>query len=346
MNTAGESVVTVGDDDRRWVEYVQRHPDATHYHQLSWAKLIRTEFGQTPHYLMALQGEQVEGVLPLIRLNSRLFGHYMVSMPYLNYGGTLARSATARTRLQQAAKALGGELGVSHIEFREQAPDEAGMPVRTDKVSMLLELPASIDDLGKAIGSKRRSQVRRPLRENPEIKVGGAELVPLFYEVFARNMRDLGTPVYARSFYERMATTFPDDVKIVAITVGGKPAAAAFLIGYREQLEIPWASTVRDFNRISINMLLYWEVLRFAIDAGYRRFDFGRSTVDAGTYRFKRQWGAEPKQLYWHYWLRDGGEPPKMNPDNPKYARAISIWQKLPIPVANFLGPRIIRNLP
>ncbi|MEO1420087.1 MAG: FemAB family XrtA/PEP-CTERM system-associated protein [Pseudomonadota bacterium] len=346
MNTAGERVVTVDKNDQRWVEYVDRHPDATHYHRLSWAELIRTEFRQSPHYLMAMSGDKVEGVLPLVRLNSRLFGHYMVSMPYLNYGGIVADNKAARALLQEAATELGRELGVTHIEYREQESDAGGMPVRTDKVSMILDLPASIDDLGKAIGSKRRSQVRRPLRENPEIRVGGEELVPLFYDVFARNMRDLGTPVYARSFYERMAATFPNDVKIVAITVGGQPAAAAFLIGHREQLEIPWASTVRDFNRISINMLLYWEVLRFAIDAGYRRFDFGRSTVDAGTYRFKLQWGAEPKQLYWHYWLRDGGEPPKMNPDNPKYARAIRMWQRLPIPVANLLGPRIIRNLP
>ena len=211
---------------------------------------------------------------------------------------------------------------------------------------MVLELPESIDALGKSIGSKRRSQVRRPQRENPEIHVGGAELVPLFYQVFARNMRDLGTPVYARSFYERMCAAFPGETKIVAITVGGQPAAAAFLIGYRDQLEIPWASTVRDFNRISINMLLYWEVLRYAIESGYARFDFGRSTVDAGTYKFKRQWGAEPQQLHWHYWLAEGGEPPKMNPDNPKYAMAIKAWQKLPVPVANLIGPRLVRNLP
>lgn len=329
-----------------WSEFVAQHPDASHYHKLEWAGLIRDEFRQQAHYLMAEAGGEVRGVLPLIRLKSRLFGDFMVSMPYLNYGSVLAADSEARKALVDAAIERGGAMGVSHIELRDTETLERDLPARTDKVAMVLELPESLDDLGKSIGSKRRSQVRRPLREDPEILVGGAEQVDLFYQVFSRNMRDLGTPVYAKSFFERMASTFAADVKIVAITVRGEPAAAAFLVGHGAQLEIPWASTVRDFNRISINMLLYWEVLRYAIDAGYQRFDFGRSTIDAGTYRFKKQWGAEPRQLHWHYWLADGGEPPKMNPDNPKYAMAIRTWQKLPLSVANRIGPRIVRNLP
>ncbi|MEL7310248.1 MAG: FemAB family XrtA/PEP-CTERM system-associated protein [Pseudomonadota bacterium] len=345
MNTTRVIAVDPHAGDARWDKFVRAHPAASHYHDLRWGRLISHEFRQRPCYLMAEQDDSVTGVLPLVQLKSRLFGNFMVSMPYLNYGGVLSTDSVSRDALIEAAVKLGSASNVSHIEFRDQISMD-DMPVRNDKVAMILELPESIDALGKAIGSKRRSQVRRPLRENPEIKVGGAELVPLYYEVFARNMRDLGTPVYASSFYERMASTFPDDIKIVAITVGGKPAAAAFLIGHRDQLEIPWASTVRDFNRISINMLLYWEVLRYAIEAGFKRFDFGRSTVDAGTYRFKRQWGAEPRQLHWHYWLADGGEPPKMNPDNPKYAMAIKVWQKLPVSVANTIGPRIVRNLP
>lgn len=332
--------------DAAWDAYVAAHPAASHYHQSAWRTLIDREFGQRTYNLTAVSGADIRGVLPLVRLKSRLFGDFMVSMPYLNYGGVIADDDAARDALLDAAFALGTETGVSHIELRHAVSDMRGMPVREDKVAMILELPETIDALGQAIGSKRRSQVRRPLRENPQIHVGGAELVPVFYAVFARNMRDLGTPVYARSFFEAMCAQFPKDARIVAITIGDRPAAAAFLIGHREQLEIPWASTVRDFNNISINMLLYWEVLRYAIDAGYRRFDFGRSTVDAGTYRFKKQWGAEPLPLHWHYWLRDGGELPKLNPDNPKYRAAISAWQRLPLAVANRLGPRLVRNLP
>ncbi|MEO0364752.1 MAG: FemAB family XrtA/PEP-CTERM system-associated protein [Pseudomonadota bacterium] len=332
--------------DSGWSDFVSTHPACTHYHRPEWASVIQSEFRQTPHYLIAHDASGVRGVLPLVRLRSRLFGDFLVSMPYLNYGGILATDDTARDALLDAAIDCAQSLGVSHLELREQSESNRDLAVRTDKVSMVLELPESIDELGKAIGSKRRSQVRRPLRENPDIQVGGVELVDRFYQVFARNMRDLGTPVYAKSFFLRMAQTFPEDVRIVTITVNDSPAAAAFLIGHGEQLEIPWASTVRDFNKISINMLLYWEVLRYAIDSGFKRFDFGRSTKDAGTYRFKRQWGAEPQQLYWHYWLSEGVEPPKLNPDNPKFALAIRAWQKLPVGLANVIGPRIVRNLP
>ncbi|MEM7610326.1 MAG: FemAB family XrtA/PEP-CTERM system-associated protein [Pseudomonadota bacterium] len=333
--------------DADWDLYVASHLGASHYHASGWRELIWQQFGQRSYSLKAQDSSgEIQGVLPLVRLTSRLFGDFMVSMPYLNYGGLLANNDAARDALIEAMRALGNESGVSHIELRHTVAEMGGLPAREDKVAMVLELPESIDALGKAIGSKRRSQVRRPLREDPEIRVGGGELVPLFYQVFARNMRDLGTPVYCQSFFTAICEMFPNDTKIVAITIAGQPAAAAFLIGHRGQLEIPWASTVRDYNRISINMLLYWEVLRFAIEAGYQHFDFGRSTVDAGTYRFKKQWGAEPRPLYWHYWLRDGGELPQLNPRNTKYQLAIKAWQKLPLPVANFLGPRIVRNLP
>lgn len=341
------SVDTSACEAADWDAYVAAHPDASHYHSSRWRVLIEQQFGKPGFYLSARDASgAIQGVLPLIRLKSLLFGDFMVSMPYLNYGGLLVSSEAARDALLATAAKLGDETGVSHIELRHTREDAAPLPARQDKVAMILELPDSIDALGKAIGSKRRSQVRRPLREDPQIQVGGVELVALFYQVFARNMRDLGTPVYAQSFFEAIATAFPDDTQIVAITIKGEPAAAAFLIGHRGQLEIPWASTVRDFNRISINMLLYWEVLRYAIEAGYSHFDFGRSTIDAGTYRFKKQWGAEAKPMHWHYWLKDGGDLPALNPDNPKFQLLIRAWQRLPLPVANWLGPKIVRHLP
>jgi hypothetical protein len=122
--------------------------------------------------------------------------------------------------------------------------------------------------------------------------------------------------------------------------------AAAFLIGYGGRLEIPWASTIRDVNHLSINMLLYWEVLKYAIQHQYRIFDFGRSSRDSGTYFFKRQWGAHPQPLYWHYWLRGDRKLPALNPQNPKYALAINIWKHLPLFIANRLGPSVVKYLP
>lgn len=138
----------------------------------------------------------------------------------------------------------------------------------------------------------------------------------------------------------------PDSCFIVVVRHKGVPVSAAFLLGYRHCLEIPWASSLREANSIGVNMLLYWEVLKYAIESGYQQFDFGRSSVDGGTYRFKKQWGAKPRQLFWHYWLPDGGRMPQLTPNNPKYQLAIKAWQNLPLWAANWLGPKLIKNLP
>jgi FemAB-related protein (PEP-CTERM system-associated) len=159
-------------------------------------------------------------------------------------------------------------------------------------------------------------------------------------------MRDLGTPVYAKSFFRHILDRFPHACCLIIIRHENRPVAAAFLMGHRGTLEIPWASTLRDVNHLSINMLLYWEVLKYAIDNNYRLFDFGRSSKDAGTYRFKQQWGAQPRQCYWHYWLKQGTNLPALNPGNPRYALAIKIWRQIPLFLTTWLGPLIVKNLP
>ena len=155
------------------------------------------------------------------------------------------------------------------------------------------------------------------------------------------------TTILYRPHHSRYSLTRTTDAGyLIVIDIAGKPAAAAFLLGSGQSMEIPWASSLRKYNSIGVNMLLYWEALQVAIAGNYKQFDFGRSTMDSGTYRFKRQWGAKPRQLYWHYWLRSGNGAPKLNPDNPKYRFAIAVWRRMPVLFANFLGPRIVRYLP
>lgn len=333
--------------DSVWDAYVVAHPAGSLYHQSRWGRLIEDLFGHSCLYWSAWEGERLVGVLPLTRLRSRLFGDYMVSLPYVNYGGVLADSPVVARQLMQAATAKAAALGSSHIEFRDTVAREGEWPVRTDKVAMELPLPADPDALWKALGSKLRSQIRRPLKETGvEAVTGGAELIGPFYQVFSRNMRDLGTPVYPRRLFERIAQTFPAQTRIVLVRYRGQPAAAGFLLRSGDRMEIPWASSLQEFNRLAVNMLMYWQALRGAIEAGCRIFDFGRSSIDSGTYRFKKQWGAQPRQLYWHYWLAEGQPLPRLTPDNPKYRLAIRGWQRLPVPIANLLGPHIVRNLP
>ena len=343
-----ESVVTVATAAERdpWERYVGSYVRATHYHQFGWGELIRQVFGHQVPYFIARNAGVVTGVLPTVRLKSRLFGDYLVSMPYFNYGGVLANDNVTAGRLLDAAADYAAAAGLDHFEVRHTDPMRPTWPARADKVCMHLPLPDDEETLFKNLGSKLRAQIRRPEKEGACARDGGAELLDDFYTVFSRNMRDLGTPVYGRRFFSAMLAAWPQDTRIMVVHLGEVPVAAAFLIGYRERLEIPWASSLREYNRYGVNMMLYAEVLKYAIRNGYQVFDFGRSTVDAGTYKFKKQWGAQPQPLHWEYWLPDGAALPELRPDSPKFRLAVSAWQRLPVRLANWIGPSIVKNLP
>jgi len=329
-----------------WDRFVRGTPGGTLYHLVVWRQVFAREFGWETHYLQARDAAGIAGILPLVRLKSRLFGDFLVSLPYVNYGGVLTQSEAADRLLLDSAAALASALGVSHLELRELRPRGSAWPVRTDKVIMESGLATSADEHWAGLPSKLRSQVRRPQKAGATTRIGGAELLNDFYAVFARNMRDLGTPVYGRSFFATIAREIPENLEVVIAELAGEPVAAGVLLHYGGRTEIPWASSLRSANRLGVNMLMYWECLKRAIDRGSRVFDFGRSTLDSGTYHFKRQWGAAPVPMYWHYWLRGGGELPRLNPSNPKFALAIAAWQRLPLWLANGLGPHIVRNLP
>ena len=333
--------------EQLWDAFVDTRPEASLYHRSPWRKLIQDLFGHDTLYLYATNaaGDWV-GILPLVRLRSRLFGDYKVSMPYVNYGGALGLTPEIETALMQEAGQSGQIAGVSHIEFRDTVGRAGVWKIRTDKVVMELNLPASPDELWNGFSPKLRAQIRRPQREQTEVLHGGVELLSQFYEVFARNMRDLGTPVYGQAFFAAIMTAFPAAAHIVIVRHGQQPVAAAFLLGHRDRMEIPWASSLREYNQLGVNMLLYWEALQRAIAGGYKIFDFGRSSIDSGTYRFKKQWGAQPRQLYWHYWLASGQDLPELTPSSPKYRLAIRAWKRLPLFLANRLGPHIVKNLP
>jgi FemAB-related protein (PEP-CTERM system-associated) len=334
------------EDEPAWDAFVRAHPAGSLYHLAGWRHLIAEVFGHGSHYLVGRdEAGAIVGALPLVRVRG-LFGDYMVSLPYFTYGGPLGAGEAEEAELMHAAGALARELGVSHVEFRGLHVREPAWPVRTDKVTLHRPLAADEDGLSKSLSRERRRQVKKAQDGQSEILHGGAELLDDFYAVFARNMRDLGTPVYARGFFAAMLARFPEAARIIAVRREGRPAGAAFLLGFRERLEVPWVSTVREMNAHYVNTLLYWEQLRYAVSAGYRVFDFGRSSVDSGTYGFKRQWGAEPVQLHWQYWLAPGRGMPGLTPSSPKFRLAVRAWQHLPLAIANRLGPRIVKDLP
>ena len=348
MTDIDTSVSIAGPEDgEAWDRVVHDAAEGQVYHLFGWKEHFETVFGHQCYYLIARNGnDRAVGVLPLVHLNSRLFGNFFVSVPCFNYCGILAESDGVFHALARKAEEVAARAGATHVELRHRGDIRSQLPARRDKVSFTLALPESENELWRSFSSKLRSQIRRPEKEGVNYTHGGAELLEDFYEVFSHNMRDLGTPVYPARLFEDICTRFGDRATVFVVKWEGRPVASSLTIGFRDTLEVPFASSLRKYNRFSPNMGLYWAMMQFGIRSGFRIFDFGRSTVDSGPYRFKKQWGAEPTDLAWHYILTRPGELPQINPDNPKFRFAVNLWQRLPVAVANYLGPRVVKHLP
>lgn len=335
-------------DSERWDDYVLRTSGSSCYHLSGWKEIIEKSFGRRTYYLVSETNTgEINGILPLVNLKSALFGNFLVSLPYFNYGGICADNREAEEALLEHAIEIAKRCKADHIELRHTKNYANGLPVKTAKVSMWLALPDSSEDLWRSFPSKLRSQVQRPKKAGMFVRLGKEEELDSFYSVFSVNMRDLGTPVYSKMFFRNILQEFPEVSWILTVyTKEGFPVASGFLVGFKNVLEIPWASSLRSHNRYSPNMLLYWNALQFGCEQHYETFDFGRSTPGEGTYQFKAQWGAKPVQLYWHYWLSKGGHIPELNPHNPRFRMALYVWQRLPLSVTNLIGPSIVKNLP
>lgn len=312
-----------------------------------WLSVLAEAFGHTPYALEAVEEGRTVGYLPLAFVRSLLFGRFLVSLPYLNSNGMQADHETAARVLIDRAVQLADRLDARHLELRHERPcvHPALGGKMLSKVHMRMPLPGSTEALSKAVGSKVRNQIRKAEKAGLTVDWGGAGLVPAFYEVFARNMRDLGTPVYGRGLMDAILRHFPADAELCVVRQGAVPVASGLLLHGYGVSEVPSASSLREYNATCANMLLYWHMLDRAVQRGQRVFDFGRSTVDGSTYKFKKQWGAQPEPAVWQYYHRTGA-PADLRPDNPRYRRLIRLWQRLPVPVTRWIGPLIARGIP
>lgn len=351
------SVRIASDADRgAWDRYVAGHPEAAGYHEWSWRRIFEGTFGHTCHYLVALQesGNPI-GVLPLVEIRSLVFGRSLTSLPFVNFGGVLADSGEVARALLGRASDLARERKCKHIELRHIARRFDDLPCKQHKVTMRLRLEAPVPEakagkgedspLWSKIDRKARNQVRKAQKSNLTVVRGGVELVDEFYTVFARNMRDLGTPVYAKRLFSDVLTTFAGRAHLVVVRLAQEPVAAGLTFRTRGMVEIPWASSIRDHNSLCPNHLLYWHAIETAAAEGAGIFDFGRSTPDEGTFKFKEQWGAEPTSLHWEYWLASGGSLPDQSPKNPKFQLMVRTWKRLPLWLANTLGPGVVKDI-
>lgn len=338
--------ITIETTRSDWDAYVAAHPQATAYHAWDWRDVFGPVFGHEPIYLAARDGGTLVGVLPVVAFKSRLFGQFLCSLPFVNYGGVLVSSPEVAGPLLAEAARLGRERGASHVELRHVARLLPDAPVREHKVTMLLPLKETAEAQWTALDNKVRNMVRKAEKSELTSETGGADLLDAFYAVFSVNMRDLGTPVYPRRFFAAVLRACGPAAHLHVVRHGGQPVAASMTIAHRDRVEVPWASSLRSARQMNPNMLLYWHMLKDVIGRGGTVFDFGRSTPGEGTFLFKKQWKAEPVPLHWEYALITRDAPPDQSPGSGKFAMAIELWKKLPVPVANALGPLIIGNIP
>lgn len=333
-------------DAQAWQEFVERHAESSNYHRWGWKQVIENSFHWPTFYLLAEDAGRVCGILPLVWQKSRIFGSFLTSLPFLNCGGVLAEERRALEALVTEAVAMARQKRVDYLELRQRANPELDLPTKTHKVAMVLPVEHNTEAMWARLPHKVRTDIRKSMKSELQPEFGGLEFLDVFYTIFAKNMRDLGTPVYERRLFFEILKAFPEDSYICVVRHQGRPVAVSFLSEYRGTVEALWSSSLYEFAHLKPNMSLYWNILCFAGQKGFRFFDFGRSSVGSGTHRFKKQWGSQEVPLHWVYWVPDGNALPEVNPENPRYQLAIRVWQKLPVAVTKLLGPPIVRRLP
>ena len=321
------------------------------------------------HYILALQNGKVTGILPLFETKSILFGHSLISLPCVVYGGVCSANREAENALYMSAETLGKLMGVDYIEMRNQF-----VPLnRFDCLSEALSNASNYSDKGKAnlkdwmtkdlyvtferkiypdieanfnaIPRKQRRMIRQGVKAGLESRIGKKEYLNEFYDLYARNLKNHGIPIFSREFILKIMDTFPQTF-ILSICKGNTMVAAVMSFVFKERLIPYFSGALKKYYQYAVNDFIYWELMKFGCKNGYKTFDFGRSKRGTGSYHFKRHWGFEPENLPFLYFLIDRKKMPEVNPTNPKYSTIINVWRNLPLPITKWLGPVINRKIP
>lgn len=327
-----------------WNDYVVAHPDATFFHRGEWKRAIESTYGHACHFLWARNEGRVVGLLPLVRVKSLLFGHKLTSIAFGVYGGPLGDNDQVIEALNQHAVALGEALGVDHIEYRSlqrRAPDWACKeeahatfikPIEDDPEATLLAIPR-----------KQRAVVRKSLKAGLESAIDPD--IDRFFDLYATSVRNLGTPVFPKRWFAALREAFGDDCDILTVSHDGEPVSSVLNFYFRDTVLPFYAGGTLGARRIGSNDFMYYDLMCRAAARGYSQFDFGRSKVGSGAFSFKKNFGFTPTPLHYEYYLRDGEALPDVSPNNPKYRLMISTWSRLPLWLANRLGPMLARSL-
>jgi FemAB-related protein (PEP-CTERM system-associated) len=347
-STTGASVEVVcySGDPYLWDNYVDKHPAGTIYHRHDWRRVVEQTFGYECPYLAALRGVSIAGVLPLTIVKGPLFGTYIASCAFSDYGGICADDMTAARELLSEAVRIAMKHGAKFMELRHVLPvDATDMEISRNKVLSVLALPNSEEALWNFFSAKLRNQVRKSLKGGMNVRWGHDDLLADFHHVFSRNMRDLGTPALGIEYFRNILDFHGDAADVLILYKGSTPISGAVALTYRDTMEVPWASSIREYFSLLPNMLLYWTILKECIRRGLHNFSFGRSTEGSPTAKFKAQWNSEAVALNYQVASLDCQCRSDLTPMNPKYRLAVKTWKKLPLVVTRRLGPFVARQL-
>ena len=332
-----------------WDAFVRAQPDGSFFHLSAWARVIAQSFGHATHYALAEQDGAVVGVLPLVRMKTLLFGDLLASTPYCVYGGALASTPEGAAALDEHAFQLQAKLRTPCLEYRRLSAADPGWVERPALYYTFRKPIAAITgddakDMAANIPRKQRAEVRKASKRGLEIHTHRD--VDALFRVYAESVRNLGSPVFPKRYFRALLEAFPEESDITTVLHNGRAVASVLSFHFKQEVLPYYGGGTREARGLAAADVMYWEVMRRAAqDRGATMFDFGRSKADTGAFAFKKNWGFEPEQLHYCYRLAPGAKVPDNNPNNPKYRYFISAWKRLPLAVANVIGPRLVRGL-
>ena len=330
-------------DVARWDAFVFANPEATFFHRVGWKNVIERAFGHRTHYLLAERAGEVVGVLPLTEIKSRLFGHSLVSNIFCVYGGIAADDEAARAALDTTAQQLAQTLQVGHLEYRQLKPFHAEWPQQDLYFTFRKAIDPDIEANMLAIPRKQRAMVRKGIKNGLVAEIDTA--VDRFFSLFADNVKRHGTPALPKRYFALLKAEFGTDCEILSVLHQGRVISSVLTFYFRNEVLPYYAGDAEDARHLAANDFKYWELMRRGCERGYTVFDYGRSKHGTGQFDFKKNWGFEAQPLHYEYYLVKAPRIPEHNPSNPKYRLFIEMWKRLPTPVANALGPYIVKHL-
>ena len=328
----------------RWDDFVNSCTEATFFHKSGWQTIITQVFRHAAFFLYAERDSVIEGVLPLGHVNSRLFGNSLVSLPFAVYGGVASNSVEATNALELEAQRIAEQLGVDHLEFRNLTPRRSDWPTQNLYVTFRKVMAPEIEANMQAIPRKQRAMVRKGIKNDLRSEIDSS--VDRFFALYADNVHRHGTPALPKRYFESLLKVFGNDSEVLTVVSNdGRPLSSVLSFYFRDEVLPYYAGDDLAARDLAANDFKYWELMRRACERGIRVFDYGRSKQGTGPYAFKKNWGFEPQPLSYEYRLYKRDSIPQNNPSNAKYRLLIEAWRRMPIGLANWLGPFIVRNL-